>query len=456
MAKNTPLCSEQYKFMFNSCRIPEIPSDVTRTSDPVAFNHIVVLRNNQFFTIDTLHSNGSQLSTDELQLQIQKVYDLAGDLKDIPVGLLTTENRDVWTNIRKQLLKLSPTNKASLDAIETAAFALCLDASKPVTREEVSRACWHGDGRNRFFDKSLQFIVFDNGKAGFNGEHSMMDATPTSRCCDFILEGLDRGKIDLGSNGLPASALPTPKKLLFELSEPLVAAIQAAGDQFDKAVANHDLRVVVFEGYGKNLIKKLQISPDGYAQMAIQLAYYKMYGVSRATYESAQTKKFEFGRTETCRSTSVESVAWVKAMEDPSVSLKVKGELGRKAIASQGSYMASAVEGHGVDRHLLGLRLLIQPNEKKPSIFTDVAYSRSSHWNLSTSQITSEYYDGYGWGEVVADGYGIAYQVKNNSLEFNLVSQHLNNEHLRTYFHEALHEMRAAFEASLPPQKAKL
>ena len=35
---------------------------------------------------------------------------------------------------------------------------------------QACRALWHGDGRNRFFDKSLQLIVFSNGKAGFNGE----------------------------------------------------------------------------------------------------------------------------------------------------------------------------------------------------------------------------------------------------------------------------------------------
>lgn len=87
----------------------------------------------------------------------------------------------------------------------------------------------------------------------------------------------------------------------------------------------HFLKVVVYEGYGKELIKKLRVSPDAYAQMAIQLAYYKMTGECVATYESAQTKKFAYGRTETCRSVSVESVAWVKAMEDPYVPVKKRG-----------------------------------------------------------------------------------------------------------------------------------
>lgn len=117
--------------------------------------------------------------------------------------------------------------------------------------------------------------------------------------------------------------------------------------------------------------------------------------------------------------------------------------------------MAKAVEGKGVDRHLLGLRLLLKPDEPKPAIFTDPAYAYSSHWNLSTSQITSEFYDGYGWGEVVTDGYGIAYMVKENSLHFNVVSLFLQNEIMETYLHEAVEEMREVFEATIPV-KAKL
>ncbi|KAH6564636.1 hypothetical protein BASA62_007786 [Batrachochytrium salamandrivorans] len=143
-------------------------------------------------------------------------------------------------------------------------------------------------------------------------------------------------------------------------------------------------------------------------------------------------------------------------MENPHIPPAVKGEMGRQAIASQSSYMAAAVDGRGVDRHLLGLRLLIKPGEPKPSLFTDPAYAASCHWNLSTSQVTSEYYDGYGWGEVVSDGYGIAYQVKDDAFHFNLVSLFLKNDHLQTYLCEALHEMRTVFEASLPVPKAKL
>lgn len=116
--------------------------------------------------------------------------------------------------------------------------------------------------------------------------------------------------------------------------------------------------------------------------------------------------------------------------------------------------MANACEGLGVDRLFLGLKKLLKPGENA-KIFSDPLFSRSCHWNLSTSQVTSEFYDGYGWGEVVPDGYGIAYMVKNDSLQFNIVSQQLKNRHMDTFLHEALNEMQVVFAAT-NPVKAKL
>lgn len=130
--------------------------------------------------------------------------------------------------------------------------------------------------------------------------------------------------------------------------------------------------------------------------------------------------------------------------------------MGRKAIFAQSAYMASCIEGRGVDRHFLGLKLLVEPHEQKPALFNDPVFQKSGHWNLSTSQISSEYFVGYGWGQVVSDGYGVAYMVNNNALQFNLVSLHLKNDHLKHYLYEALHEMKCVFEATIPVPKAKL
>lgn len=159
MAK-TPLCMEQYQFMF-STRIPAMKEDTTVLSTG---DYCIVMRNNIFWKLN--------ISGDDIQTQkaIDWIYNHSNDI--IPsVGVLTSENRDSWTTAR-DILMLNPENTASLAIIENGLYVICLDTEAPVTTEQKSREYWHGTSRNRFFDKSLQFIYNDNGKMGFCGEHS--------------------------------------------------------------------------------------------------------------------------------------------------------------------------------------------------------------------------------------------------------------------------------------------
>lgn len=48
-----------------------------------------------------------------------------------------------------------------------------------------------------------------------------------------------------------------------------------------------------------------------------QLAFHKMFSRPGVTYESAQTRKYQLGRTEVIRSASNESKEWVEAMSSP-------------------------------------------------------------------------------------------------------------------------------------------
>lgn len=50
--------------------------------------------------------------------------------------------------------------------------------------------------------------------------------------------------------------------------------------------------------------------------MALQLAYYRDAGRFSLTYEASMTRLFREGRTETVRPCTIESSAWVKAMQD--------------------------------------------------------------------------------------------------------------------------------------------
>lgn len=421
-----PLCMNQYQYMFHSCRVPRPSSDTTHQYDPALFNHVLVIRKGKFYAIhptiatskgDTLldeHALASLLDT------VKHMADRDG-FDPHPVGALSSADRDTYADTLAQLLSVSPVNnQRALEMIESSAFAICLDDTAPLTRAEVGRALWHGDGKNRWYDKTLQFIVFENGKAGFLGEHSQLDATPNHRMCEFVLNATLRHP----PSSTPSSPLAEqkPLEIKFELSDTTRTHISQAISQFQHHVDKHDHHVLYYPGFGKNLIKQHRLSPDAFVQIAIQLAYYKLFGTCRPTYESAQTKKFKMGRTETCRSVSLESVAFCTAMQDPSVHVSTKATLLRQAIKTHSAYMADCLLGQGIDRHLLGLKLSLDPSEPMPALFQDPTFKNASYWYISTSQVSSELYDGWGWGEVVPEGYGVAYMINSASLSFNLAS----------------------------------
>ncbi|KAJ5907376.1 hypothetical protein N7495_000058 [Penicillium taxi] len=452
--RGQPMAMSSYNYMFNCCRIPADGADFPLKYDASENTHIVAVRKNQFFKVP-LVLNGQPLNVSELEQQFQRIYDIAQPAP--PVGVLTVADRDHWTAARKQLVSSNPANEQALRDIESSGFVVCLDDAKPVTLEERAHQYWHGDGSNRWFDKPLQFIINDNGTAGFMGEHSMMDGTPTHRLSDHVNNLIFNKRIDLSAQSV-RSQLADPKPITFYLDETANEAVDIAAQYHRKQIASHELVVQAFQGYGKGLIKKFKCSPDAYVQMIIQLAYFKMYGKNRPTYESASTRKFQEGRTETTRTVSDESTAFCKAHHDPDVSREELVKLFRAALTQHTKYTLEASDAHGVDRHLFGLKKLLQPGEKVPSLYEDPAYSYSGSWYLSTSQLSSEYFNGYGWSQVIDDGFGIAYMINENSLNFNIVCKRLGAHRMSYYLNEAASELRDVLMPDLAaqPEKAKL
>lgn len=74
-------------------------------------------------------------------------------------------------------------------------------------------------------------------------------------------------------------------------------------------------------------------------------------------------------------------------------------------------------------------------------IFTDPVFSQSNTWRMSTSHLISEYFDGWGYGEVTPTGFGCAYTVKPDSVQFNVVSKGLDSEGLAFHLEQALLDM---------------
>lgn len=405
--RGQPFCMESFRYMFCNGRKPGESRDYTAMHPPSRY--AVVISNGYFYTVNVDASLGSLVKT------LGEIQCASHGKKIQGVGALTGAQRDSWYKNYTELAAASPRNAASLDAIDGAIFVLCLDDAAPMSLEEKSRVCWHGDSANRWFDKPVQMFVGANGSSGFLGEHSKMDGTPTLSMNDWLVGELSKittsDFADADADAEAATELP------FDLTPNLANQIVVERAAFVQRTSALDIRVWQNYGLGKQDIKAYGCSPDSFVQMLIQLAYYKLTGTLRPTYESASTRKYFAGRTETCRSVTPETLVFVQTWEDTAASAKAKVAAFRAALAAHGDYIKRASDGRGVDRHLFGLS---QMANEPLDVFTDPIHSYSQHWYLSTSQLSSENFNGYGWAPVVPEGLGLAYMINNEWIHVNV------------------------------------
>ncbi|GAA5985189.1 hypothetical protein JCM10908_002561 [Rhodotorula pacifica] len=430
------LCMESYKWAFNACRVPASPSDYavkTREDDPAA-QCFVVVKQNRFYRIPFADEQGRQYSTDALRLAIQQVIDGANQAAAAaPVGILTGVNRAHWAEAYAHLAA-NAANVPSIRTIQQSAFVICLDEAEPTEIVDFSRKLWTGEKEagNRWWDKPLQWVVYRNGEAGFIGEHSCMDGTPTARLNDFLSQRLLSGEPPVSVKGELSSA-PAVKPLPFELDSTSEKQIQAAEKEFAEHIAPYEVHYTLYTRYGKEGIKKMKTSPDGWVQMLFQIAYYLTFKRLCATYEAAQTRRYQLGRTETVRILTPEVLAFVKAIVSTGAKSSTADKLSlfRAAIAEHGKDMKLASAGMGIDRHLFGLKMLasgskeVTEAERKEvmegdGLFADPLVQESGTWKMSTSQIYIENAPSYGWGPVAEGGIGVPYMIHPHTLQLTV------------------------------------
>ncbi|KAF0377755.1 acyltransferase ChoActase/COT/CPT [Gigaspora margarita] len=418
----------QYTRLFGYTRIPQHGCDkLAYSPHPNSIKYILITVKNQFYILDGYDQNGIRLTAGDIEKQLNDIIaDVEKAQLDPPVGILTSDDRDSWTMSRERLLAVSPQNRETLTFIENALFAVSLDDYATGTDlDKFLGNIFHGlDGHNRWFDKEISIIVDSNGRAGMHGEHSPCDALIPAFASEWILK--EPTSLNAQISGRP---IPPPSRIRFITNEQSLKDIRATEGRTKELIADSDATILQFSEYGTSLIKKIgKCSPDAYIQMALQLAYYQLHGRVVPTYETGTTRKFLRGRTETVRTLSVESKAFVEGMMDKSLSAQQKYDRLQAATKAHTNYSIDASNGKGCDRHLLGLRLLLQKGESHP-IFEEPIFAKSQEWLLSTSSLTSgDYFNGTGFGCVYPNGYGINYLPGARILKFGIESKFSSSE----------------------------
>ena len=233
-----------------------------------------------------------------------------------------------------------------------------------------------------------------------------------------------------------------------------------AWNAFSTLINEHTLHAQSFQGYGSYFIKKSGFPPDAFVQTAMQLATYRLFGEQVGTYEATQVRSFLHGRTEVTRAATTESEAFIKRMgfrpkldEDNSAIRKEKLSLLKRATSTHAKNTGLAAKAQGVDRHLMGLSMMVKEGETLPTLYSDPVFLRSKRWRSSTSQLSHPRFNLWGYGEVVPDGVGLAYAILPRSCVFNITALKSTGwpEKLSELLEEALLEMRRLVELDQTP-----
>ena len=181
------------------------------------------------------------------------------------------------------------------------------------------------------------------------GEHSPVDALVPSVVCEWAVAGANEVSVCGGLadvpfenihqggklEGLEAGSGSRWTRLNFVSSPSIQIAIENAKKHARTLVSNSDHQVSYFEEWGGEEMKRVcesrclrvhhpplkvltvppiaSAQPDAFVQLALQLAYFRIHQCPTPVYETALTRTFQHGRTETIRSFTTESYAFLRA-----------------------------------------------------------------------------------------------------------------------------------------------
>ncbi|KAL5280729.1 CRAT family protein [Megaselia abdita] len=458
------LDNSQFYRVFGTCRIPRQGEDDLKFCPKS--KHVVVICRNHFYKLPVYSKEGKILHPEVIRCQLLSIWN-GEKAAGCPIGILTSDHRDKWAK-SYGLLKAIGNNKCSLEVIQSSMFTVSLDDSVPVDHPEtanevVSEQLIHGGGSkqnsgNRWFDKTIQVIVNRNGVNGFCYEHSPAEGQPIALMDDFVVDTLN--KEDSFYDGSATDNYDGYEKINIETNPVVKKMVEMSGKNIDELAQNLHLKVLHYKGFGKEFLKAQKLSPDSFCQMAMQYAFYKHYKTPAAQYESAHLRIYHQGRTETIRSCSNESVAFAKAMVEKSDDA-TRVKLLREAVQGHQKYAKMAMQGQGVDRHLLGLKLMaLENNLEVPAFFKSPGFVKSSQFRMSTSQVASVNHAFMCYGPLVDNGYGCCYNPRKNDMFFAISSWKSNSETDSDKFHDslksALDDMKEVLSKAGEKPKAKL
>nr|XP_016933211.1 carnitine O-palmitoyltransferase 2, mitochondrial [Drosophila suzukii] len=422
--KAFPLDMSQYNRLFGTSRIPRIGKDELVQSPDA--KHILVMRRGHMYAVNVLDSSGYIESPSVILGRLRAVLKLDADREaaSVPLGVLTSGQRDEWAKSRQQFVS-NPMNADLLQSeVDAALFCVCLDGEEDGVfdeskQEPLLKHLLAGKAQNRWFDKSISLLISADGTTAINFEHSWGDGVAVLRYFNELYKDtLNQPFVSTETVHTPAEGdFSNVRPINFDIDEATKSAVSEAYNKNATIVDSLDMNVLKYPHINKPTCKQYGLSPDSIIQLSFQLAYRQAYSGYVGSYESCSTSAFRHGRTETMRPCTNATKDFCEAVLQPERSKPSAGELRAmidKCSKVHGQLTKDAAMGQGFDRHLFALRHTAQKEGiPLPELYETEAYKRINNNIISTSTLGSDALLAGSFGPVVRNGFGIGYSIQN-------------------------------------------
>lgn len=404
--RGEPVDPTQWEVVAGGLRHPRPDRDESRNGPPHAADREVgVLWRGRYLAMPISDSHGQPLALSALTATLAQIVG-GGDGAD---------DFAAWSNLGSDRvaayldeLLLDPDNRTTYERLANALFVLRI-GDEVADEAEHLRRCTFEPGQCWAYKPLTYQVQLADDFVAVHVEHSRIDGATLRELIQRAHAGLasaDEAEPD-------ASPLPTTE-LVWVMSVPVREGVQQELVEHQHVVDDHQIRIAPVPN---PVPTGARVSLDAVQQWLMLYAQWATYGRVRSTYEAVDMREYEAGRTECLRPTTRAAVALVRSLTDGTV----EPDQVRSALDAHRTWVKAAKSGHGVDRHLLGLRLAADRLGLASPLHVDDGYRRLSTDFLSTTSIgdRSEILR-CGFAPTSEGGVGFYYSPSSDNLEFTV------------------------------------
>lgn len=419
-ARGDAMDMSQWQVLAGGLRHPQPVEDDIRHGRPgAAAREIGVLWKGRMVMMPISDDVGQPWSRAVLQEALHRLRELPVQGDDTFTHLSYLGSDRAFAHI--DALLEHPENATIYDRLVDAVFVVNLTDTPASEEEHQERVTFHPGQAWAYKPFTYQVSLADD-YVGVHAEHSIVDGVAL-RSMVAVMQQVE----PVDGDGTPIRLEPLAWIMSADLSKQLSRDIAS----YRRRAEAYRVRILQFPSAVPTDMP-FRVSHDAIQQFSLLYAQLAAYGRVRSTYEAADMREYQAGRTECLRPNTADALTLTRALLDGDAT----PDHLYAALAAHRDQIITCKSGQGFNRHLLGLHLMAEHLGLAPALFRDESYNRLTTDFLSTSSVgDAQQIVRFTFAPTTADGIGVNYTVSDDMYEFCLIHNSEEAEGIGDFIH---------------------